>query len=48
MLNDLKDTYLFYMEKLNKKNSSTSKNKLTTAHKSKGLEYDKVVICGDF
>ena len=41
--------YLFVLYgKAKQKNSSTSKNKLTTAHKSKGLEYDKVVICGDF
>lgn len=41
--------YLFvlYM-KAKLKNKSSSKNKLTTAHKSKGLEYDEIKICKDF
>lgn len=41
--------YLFVLQNKAKKNHRVnSKNILVTAHGSKGLEYDKVVVCKDF
>ncbi|QKF59266.1 3'-5' exonuclease [Aliarcobacter lanthieri] len=41
--------YLFVLfNKAKTKQDTNSKNKLITAHKSKGLEYDEVKICEDF